>query len=655
MARTVPKNIPSKSTRGEQRLFALLAKLPDDCVVYYETKLGTLRPDFVVICPQLGVLIIEEKGWYSNQIASADADTVTLDKSGKFETVKHPLAQARDYMFEAKDQCRKADREGLIHHSTGAHQGRVVFPFGHIAVLSNISKAQMDRSNRAVDEVFPPAQTLFRDDLENLETLVPEALIAKMRTWFNPTWKFPPLNTDQVNLVRAAIHPEIRLSKFDRDLAVLDLEQERLASDIGSGHRIIYGIAGSGKTVLLIARAKLYESPSNRRILMLCYNKELAYYLAHELSEFNETVTVLHFHAWAGQLGVFDGHQGEFPDEAELGAMILNRLESERREGRHFDGILIDEAQDFDESWFRCAVEALRDPENGDLLIVSDGAQQLYKRRSFTWKSVGIKAQGRVLNTRKYGLLVNYRSTFEILKAAADFANANEPANQPSGEDSALQYYFVDPECAKRSGAAPKYWRAESRNEEIHGILRSVKGWLERGVVSANGELRPISPDEIAILFTRMLPRDHEHMTTLLNGLGELSNYRFVSSSKRYTPPESPNPNDPPITVSTIHSSKGLQWRAVIIMWADLLGSHQNTFDQDRALLYVGLTRAEDFLFVSSSGETVVTRQVEDAMSSAVATDCSPSLGHPVGGFSGFQAQAGGLAFSRFMSAFRTL
>lgn len=114
-----------------------------------------------------------------------------------------------------------------------------------------------------------------------------------------------------------------------------------------------------------------------------------------------------------------------------------------------------------------------------------------------------------------------------------------------------------------------------------------------------------------------MSSKDYEHMTTLLNGLGELCNYRFVSSTKRYQPPESPNPNDPPITVSTLHSAQGLQWWAVIIMWVDLLGSHQNNVDQDRALLYVGMTRAEDFLFVSSSAETAITRQIENAMTGA--------------------------------------
>ena len=37
---------------------------------------------------------------------------------------------------------------------------------------------------------------------------------------------------------------------------MLDLRQERNAHSLGEGHRIVYGVAGSGKTIILIARAR---------------------------------------------------------------------------------------------------------------------------------------------------------------------------------------------------------------------------------------------------------------------------------------------------------------------------------------------------------------------------------------------------------------
>jgi hypothetical protein len=35
---------------------------------------------------------------------------------------------------------------------------------------------------------------------------------------------------------------------------------------------------------------------------------------------------------------------------------------------------LIDEAQDFAPSWFQCAKAALKEPGDGDLIIVGDGS-----------------------------------------------------------------------------------------------------------------------------------------------------------------------------------------------------------------------------------------------------------------------------------------
>jgi hypothetical protein len=51
MAEMIPEKPPSASTAGEKRLFALLAKLPADCLVYFEPVTRRRRPDFIVIMP----------------------------------------------------------------------------------------------------------------------------------------------------------------------------------------------------------------------------------------------------------------------------------------------------------------------------------------------------------------------------------------------------------------------------------------------------------------------------------------------------------------------------------------------------------------------------------------------------------------------------
>jgi len=67
---------------------------------------------------------------------------------------------------------------------------------------------------------------------------------------------------------------------------------------------------------------------------------------------------------------------------------------------------------------------ALKEPDDGDLLIVGDGSQSLYRRRRFTWREAGVHAVGRTLNSR-FDLDKNYRNTQEILKIAAEFVSVD--------------------------------------------------------------------------------------------------------------------------------------------------------------------------------------------------------------------------------------
>ena len=65
---------------------------------------------------------------------------------------------------------------------------------------------------------------------------------------------------------------------------------------------------------------------------------------------------------------------------------------------------------------------------------------------------------------------------------------------------------------------------------------------------------------------------------------------------------------EPGVKVQTIHASKGLQYCAVILLWAGDLPyvPPQSHHDEaaERRLFYVGLTRAEDFLALTAPAST---------------------------------------------------
>jgi superfamily I DNA and RNA helicase len=110
---------------------------------------------------------------------------------------------------------------------------------------------------------------------------------------------------------------------------------------LGDRHRIVYGVAGSGKTVLLIARAKLLSEEPEKRILVLCHNRLLASHLATALAG-RRRVRVTTFHRWGVRCGL-DFRDGE--EDGAFGERLLDRLQNGARNRCRFDAVLIDEAE----------------------------------------------------------------------------------------------------------------------------------------------------------------------------------------------------------------------------------------------------------------------------------------------------------------------
>jgi hypothetical protein len=143
-----------------------------------------------------------------------------------------------------------------------------------------------------------------------------------------------PLSMDEINCIRYHLFPEVRISAEFKppvpyhdqlllslhDIKTMDLHQENMAKQLGDKNRLIRGVAGSGKTLILASRAKMLskENP-DWKILILCYNislsnsiKQLITHMMNEpvdlfdydftnsddKSEKNHNITVRNFHSW---------------------------------------------------------------------------------------------------------------------------------------------------------------------------------------------------------------------------------------------------------------------------------------------------------------------------------------------------------------------
>jgi len=61
---------PASSTAGEKHVFATLARLPGECLIYYEPVVRRRYPDLIAILPEVGVLVIEVKDWRLAELGS---------------------------------------------------------------------------------------------------------------------------------------------------------------------------------------------------------------------------------------------------------------------------------------------------------------------------------------------------------------------------------------------------------------------------------------------------------------------------------------------------------------------------------------------------------------------------------------------------------
>jgi hypothetical protein len=617
MAVMIPDSCPSRATAGEKRVFSLLRDaLPDHFTAWYEPVVAGRLPDFTVLADDFGLLVLEVKGWYAGQVARADDHRIELHRNEgdevRVETTKHPRMQARAYVLALLDELARPEH-AILQQPDGEHRGKTCFPCGYGVVLTNITRAQLDEAK--LSPLFAPEWTLCRDELAGLGSAGDREVIRRLRGMFPAPFPFDPLTEDQVKTLRGVLHREVVVrtrpatpaSVPDGQLLlpgmtvldVLDAKQEQVARSLGSGHHVVFGIAGSGKTVLLLARARLIASRDpSKRVLILCYNKALAASLAAQLGDGPELrdVEVRHFDSWIATKTKLRKRPEEPWDEFQarmVGAML--RDPSLWPESERYDAILIDEGHDFEPDWFRCATGLLRGGEEGDLLIALDGAQSLYKReRGFTWDSVGVQAKGRSRRLDR-----NYRNTKQILEFAWQVAQSVLP-DDPDDGGTRIR---VLPRKATRQGPVPRFQGCSSADMERVLITRLVEELKARGV-----------PDsEIAVLYPRADrgraggPGLVDSICDALGRVGPVCRIRGDQDAKALRR----SLEGPGVRVMTIHAAKGLEFRAVILAALDLL---PNPIERDEArdsrLFYVGLTRAIDELYVTWSGASAFTDRV---------------------------------------------
>jgi len=593
-------------TGGEKRLANRLeAKLENDYLLWYDVPIGQAvkHPDFIVLHPQRGILILEVKDWKRDTIKNADKQTFEILTSNGLKHVINPLEQARQYAQAVTNVLQK---DSQLTISTGKLTGHLLFPWSYGVVLANISRKQFEEGQ--LDQIIESSRVICQDEM--LEGVDAEEF--QQRLWNMFPFKFKgSLSLPQLDRIRWHMFPEVRItststgdlfgstSKEDEIeipdlLRVMDLQQEQLARSLGEGHRVIHGVAGSGKTLILGYRAMHLAQACTKPILVLCYNKSLASKLHQMMADkdLSAKVSVFNFHAWCrAQLTAFNIDPPNVEGDEFYDAMVDLIIRSVDRgliPSGQYDAVLIDEGHDFRPEWLKLIVQMV-DQQSNSLLVLYDDAQSIYeraKKQKFSFKSVGIQAQGRT-NILK----INYRNTQEILSVAATFAHDLLSAKD-SDED---HVPVLHPMSAGRHGAKPTIVKLPTLDEESKWIINQLK--------EANKSGTPWK--DMAVLYQHYDPVGKLMLNKLKTAGIPVSWQKAVKFTDQDT-----------VRLITMHSSKGLEFPLVAIPGIGMMPNADAEVEEEARLLYVAMTRATSKLVMTCDRDSVFSERLVSAIDS---------------------------------------
>jgi len=601
-------------TGGEKRVSERLEqKLEDDYLLWYDVPVGLKQrhPDFVVFHPRRGLLVLEVKDWKADTIRHADSTQFTLVTERGLVKENNPLLQARSYALEIGVVL---ERDPALRHPDGSrYAGKLIMPWGWGVVLANITRKQFDEG--ALGEVLPEHLVICRDEL--YETVETEAFQERLWAMFPQVYPVA-LTLPQIDRVRWHLFPELRVEAGSGQFGlfgptdaavrpleipdlvkVMDAQQEQLARSLGDEHRIIHGVAGSGKTMILGFRAMQLAREMSKPILVLCYNKTLAARLEQLIGErgLGEKVQVYNFHKWCRKMLVAyneplpTGSGKAFIDA--LPPAVIAGVDRGRIPRAQYGAVLVDEGHDFEPDWYKLIVQMI-DPHTNSLLVLYDDAQNIYgnpNRRKISWKSLGVQAQGRTTI-----LKLNYRNTLEILSVARTFAQDLLASRSVDADGDGVP--LIAPESAGRRGAVPELVRTDTARAQMDVLIARLRDEHAHG--------RPYS--DMTVIYRNQW--EGEKLHEVLRNLDIPS--RLADKQTLFVVEDS-------VKLVTMHSSKGLEFPLVIIPGIGGLPKEGQSEADEARLLYVAMTRATEHLLLIHHDDSVFSKRIRDSINDVTA------------------------------------
>ncbi|WP_183093208.1 nuclease-related domain-containing DEAD/DEAH box helicase [Nocardioides stalactiti] len=370
---------PRFATASERDVWQQLRDtLPDDCLILANLRLtDELKDhevDLLVLLPDVGCIVLEVKGGSVWTTTADRGDVAWWSRSGGKERRIHPVDQIRDGKHALRHYVENDPRWGS--------RGPVAWAHGVVTPYS-----EFDADFQLPD--LPRWSLHDRNDVADLAGRV-------HRNARRMTQGRRPPTGDDVDLIAEILGGRLHASydvnaEADDRAATSDRLTQEQATILGVTRLInrveIRGGAGSGKTVLALRQAKELSlgmrGKKAERVALLCYSIGLAEHFKRVTATWRRQERPA-FVGTFEELGrTWGAPSGTREDSAfweeELPALMAG-LAAELPDGKRFDSIVVDEAQDFADNWWQPLLRSLRSDEDGGIYVFSDEHQRVFSR-----------------------------------------------------------------------------------------------------------------------------------------------------------------------------------------------------------------------------------------------------------------------------------
>lgn len=397
-------------TLGEARVLDFFdANLPEGWEIYVQPHLNGLRPDFILLNPYVGIAVYEVKDWnldalpYFVQTRNEVPVLLSTNKDGVTFAPDNPVKKVTQYKSEILTlYCpslgvRVTESEKIVAVVTAG----VIFTHETTRRVAELLRPFCDDGNWAEYHPIAGNDLLNKDGIKKV---LPSSKYSRSN------YMTPELADDIRSWLREPDH-----AAEQRQPLPLDARQRELATTrTASGFRRVKGAAGSGKSLVLAARAT-HLADEGKSVLVVSFNITLLHYLRdlavrypHKRGSVINGVTWLHFHDWCKRVCQEAGMTAEYNEllggmnelayeernrilEVEIPLLVGNALKHEQQRITHYDAILVDEGQDFNLTWWNLLRQVCN--ANGEKLLMADTTQDLYQR-SCHWDLASLKGAG---------------------------------------------------------------------------------------------------------------------------------------------------------------------------------------------------------------------------------------------------------------------